>query len=192
MPERMSVLVACERSGRVRDALRRRGHRAVSCDIEPSDAPGPHIEADAREALAARPWDMVIAFPPCDHLSKAGARWWPEKQADGRQTEAVALFMALINAPAPRVAVENPAGYMCTHYRPPDQRIEPWQFGEPWKKQTCLWLRGLPALVPTNIVEPTGYWVGGDARKYGAHRDPRKRSLTFQGIADAMAEQWGR
>jgi hypothetical protein len=135
---------------------------------------------------------MLIAFPPCDHLSKAGARWWPEKRRDGRQAAAVELFMDLMNAPIGRVAVENPAGYMCTHYRPPDQRIQPWWFGDPWLKQTCLWLRNLPPLEPTEIVDPVqGYWVGGDARRYGRHRDPRHRSVTFPGVAAAMAAQWG-
>lgn len=188
----LRVLVACERSGRVRDAFITRGHWAVSCDIEPSDTAGPHWRGDVRQFLVPDVWDLVVAFPPCDHLSKAGARWWPAKQADGRQQAAVDLFMALYNAPAPRVAVENPAGWMCTNFRQPDQRIEPYMFGDPWRKHTCLWLRGLPPLVPTDIVEPNPMsWIGGDARKSGAHRDVRMRSLTFQGIANAMADQWG-
>lgn len=186
----MKVLVACEFSGRVRDAFIERGHDAVSCDLLPSETPGPHYQGHV-EMLLFEPeqWDMMIAFPPCTYLSKAGARWWPGKQAE--QAEALDFVRLLMNAPIPYIAIENPVGRISTAIRKPDQIIEPYQFGDPWRKGTCLWLKNLPPLEPTRVVEPTGYWVGGDRVKHGEHRDPRRRSLTFTGIAEAMASQWG-
>lgn len=184
----MRVLVGCEFSGRVRDAFIAQGHEAWSCDVVPTEAPGPHIQGDLLHVIDAG-WDVLIAFPPCTYLSKAGARWWPERQAE--QAEALAFVRAIMAAPVQRIAIENPVGRISTAIRRPDQIVEPFHHGEPWRKATCLWLKGLPPLVPTRQVQPTGYWIGGDARKHGAHRDPHKRSLTFLGIARAMAEQWG-
>lgn len=189
------MLVACEFSGRVRDAFLALGHDAVSCDIIPSETPGPHIVGDVRAHLADG-WDLMVGFPPCTDLSCAGARAWPEKLADGRTAAAAAFVKALWEAPIPRIAVENPMGWLNTNWRKPDQTINPFQFGEPWKKRTCLWLRGLPKLTPTKLVEPIGYWVDGSAPhkrrlQYSGYRNPRVRSLTFPGIAQAMAGQWG-
>jgi hypothetical protein len=205
MPSRMRrVLVACEYTGRVRDAFTARGWVAVSCDILPSDNPrGLHIRGDVRQHLNSE-WDLMIAFPPCTDLSTAGAVHWKKKQATGQQDRALRFVLDLMNAPIPRIAIENPTGLINTRIRKPDQIINPYQFGEPWRKRTCLWLKGLPPLEPTDVVEPRGYWVdGGGARRaavngaifhdVGQVRKNRAhdRSATFQGIADAMAEQWG-
>ncbi len=197
-PRPLRVLVACEYSGRVRDAFLSLGHQAMSCDLLETETPGPHYQGDARDLLDQE-WDLLISFPPCTHLSAAGACHWPTKQADGRQKAAAEFFLSLYNAPVPKVCVENPAGWMNTNWRKPDQIIDPFQFGDPWKKRTCLWLKGLRPLRATKIVEPIGHWVGGQRlgkdRVYtpgnGRHRNPHMRSLTFQGIANAMAEQWG-
>ena len=183
----MRVLVACEYSGAVRDAFIARGHDAMSCDLLPTDAPGPHYQGDVRDVLDF-PWDLMIAHPPCTHLSVSGARHFEEKRMDGRQQAAVSFFMALIKADIPRIAVENPVCIMSSLYRKPDQIIQPWQHGHGETKATCLWLKGLPTLTPTQIVE------GRDDR---IHRLPptadrwKIRSATYPGIAAAMAEQWG-
>ena len=187
----MKVLVACESSGTVREAFRRLGHEAWSCDLLPADdGSRHHIQGDAGEAIQ-RGWDIVIAHPPCTHLSSSGARWWKEKQADGRQQDAVEFFChiaALSRMHAQAYAIENPIGLMSSVFRKPDQIIQPWQFGHGETKATCLWLHNLPCLYPTNVVE------GREAR---IHRMPpskdrwKIRSKTFQGIADAMAQQWG-
>lgn len=186
------VLVACEFSGVVRDAFRIRGHDAISCDLRPSRKHGPHIIGDVLDVLD-QGWDMMVAFPPCDHLSKVGARWWPEKRE--QQQAAIAFFMALYDAPVPRVAVENPKGVMSTVFRKPDQYVQPWQFGDPYAKLTGLWLRGLPPLVPTVPYEPDNVvpWVSADNRpgRNGLHRLQKVRGLTFHWMAQAMAEQWG-
>jgi len=180
------VLVACESSGRVRDAIIALGHDAVSCDLLPTESPGPHIEGDVLPHLADG-WDMLIGFPPCTHLAVSGARHFAAKRADGRQAEGIAFFLALANAPIPKVAIENPIGIMSSLYRPPDQVIQPWMFGHGETKATCLWLRGLAPLVPTNVVS---------GRAQRIHRLPptpdrwKLRSQTFTGIAAAMAEQW--
>lgn len=200
----MNVLTACERSGRVRDAFRALGHNALSADIEPTDVDGPHHQGDVLPLLAKR-WDMVIGFPPCTDLSVIGAKFWAEKQTDGRQRRAVAFVHHVFAANSPRVAVENPVGYLNTYWRKPDQIIHPWQFGDPWQKRTCIWLRGLPILLPTEIVEPVGHWVDGGSRVknkgvryggegFGSSQDAKRkaqRSQTFPGIAAAMAHQWG-
>ena len=200
----MKVLVACEFSGIVRDAFRARGHDAVSCDLLPTERPGPHIQADVRTVLDDG-WDMMIAFPPCTDLSVIGAKDWARKQADGRQQAALELVRALMLAPIRHIAVENPVGRISTAFRPPDQIIHPYQFGDPWMKRTCLWLTGLPALRPTKLVEPRGHWVDGGSRvthkdraygdaKFGSGSDTARkveRSRTFPGIAAAMAAQWG-
>lgn len=191
----MRVLLACERSGRARDAFLARGHEAWSCDLEHSDLPGPHVRGDVKLLLAA-PWDLVIAFPPCTHLATSGARWWPMKQADGRQQAAVDFFLAFTKLDC-AWAIENPVGLMSRRFRKPDQTIQPWQFGEPFTKTTHLWLNKLPPLVPTRIVSRGEYVVQGGRRIQawysngsGATRRAR-RDTTFQGIATAMAEQWG-
>lgn len=185
----MKILVACEYSGAVRDAFRDKGHEAWSCDLLPSEGAykSHHVCGDIKDLLGYRlqPWDMIIAFPPCTHLSVSGARWFKDKREE--QAEAIEFFMMFANHPCPRIAIENPIGIMSTRYRKPDQIIQPWQFGHGETKATCLWLKGLPKLQPTNIVE------GREAR---IHRMPpgpnraRERSRTYQGIANAMAQQW--
>ena len=182
----MRILVACEYSGEVRDALIAQGHDAISCDLLPSDAPGPHLQGNVLDCLEDG-WDMLIGFPPCTHLAVSGARWFPEKRADGRQQEGIDFFLALANAPISKIALENPVGIMSTQYRKPDQIVQPWQFGHGETKATCLWLKGLPCLTPTDVVE------GREAR---IHKMPpskdrwKERSKTFSGIAQAMATQW--
>lgn len=183
----MRVLVACEFSGTVRDAFARRGHDAWSCDLLPTEAPGNHIQGDVLEVLDDD-WDIVIAHPPCTHLSSSGAAWFKEKRADGRQEEAIRFFMRFAR-PFRVWAIENPVGIMSSAWRKPDQVIQPWQFGHGETKATCLWLSGLSPLRPTRVV---------DGREQRLHRLPpsedrwKIRSKTYQGIADAMAEQWGR
>ncbi len=184
----MKILVACETSGRVRDALTEKGHNAHSCDLLPSDSPdGFHWQMDVGKILNEH-WDMMIAFPPCDHLAVSGARWFKDKQADGRQRGAIAFFMKLANASIERIAIENPIGIMSTQWRKPDQIIQPWQFGHGETKATCLWLKGLPKLEPTKIVSDR------DHRVWEMAPSPdraKMRGLTYQGIASAMADQWG-
>jgi len=183
---KMKVLVACEFSGVVRKAFAVKGHDAWSCDLLPTEQAqaGKHITGDVLDILEEG-WDMMIAHPPCTHLAVSGARWFKNKQQE--QKEAIEFFMALVNAPIPRIAVENPISIMSTKYRKPDQIIQPWQFGHGETKATCLWLKNLPKLVPTNIVE---------GRENRVHRLPptanrwKLRSMTYQGIADAMAAQW--
>lgn len=183
----MKVLVACEFSGIVRDAFIARGHDAVSCDLLPSEKPGLHIRGDVLRFLDHN-WDLMIAFPPCTHLAVSGARWFPEKRADGRQEEAIRFFMALVKSETPRIAIENPIGIMSNVYRKPDQIIQPWQFGHGETKATCLWLKNLPPLKPTNIVEGRVPRVHHESP--GPERE-KNRSRTYRGIADAMADQWG-
>lgn len=183
----MKVLVACEYSGRVRDAFIRAGHDAMSCDILPTDAPGPHYQGDVRDILG-NGWDLMICHPPCTHLAVSGARHFAAKQASGVQQEALEFVQLLLNAPIPMIALENPVSIISSRIRKPDQVIQPWMFGHGETKATCLWLKGLPKLKPTRIVE---------GRENRVHRLPpsvdrwKKRSTTLQGIADAMAAQWG-
>jgi len=180
----MRVLVACEYSGTVRDAFRRLGHDAVSCDLLPTEAPGPHVVGDVLDVLDDG-WDLMVAHPPCTHLCVSGARWFDEKQEE--QRESLEFVRALLDAPILRIALENPVGVISSRIRPPDQILQPWQFGHGETKATCLWLVGLPPLHPTNVVE---------GREQRLHRLPptpdrwKIRSTTFPGIADAMAEQW--
>ncbi len=180
----MRVLVACEFSGIVRDAFAARGHDAWSCDLVPTERPGNHIQGDVMSILNEC-WDLMVAHPPCTHLAVSGARWFKDKQEE--QRHAIAFFMALATAPIDKIAIENPISIMSTRYRKPDQIIQPWQFGHGETKATCLWLKNLPLLKPTNIV---------DGRDHRIHRMPpgpnraRERSRTYQGIADAMADQW--
>ena len=183
----MRVLVACEYSGAVRDAFIALGHDAMSCDLLPTDSPGPHYHGDVRDVLDY-PWDMMIAHPPCTHLSVSGARHFEAKRMDGRQQAAVSFFMMLAKSDIPRIAIENPVCIMSSLWRKPDQIIQPWQFGHGETKATCLWLKGLPLLNPTSIV---------DGRDDRIHRLPptkdrwKIRSATYPGIAAAMAFQWG-
>lgn len=181
----MRVLVACEYSGRVRDAFRARGHDAVSCDLLDTEAPGPHHKGDVRDLLSLG-WDMMIAFPPCTHLAVSGARWFKDKKAE--QIEALDFVRMLLDAPIPHIALENPVSIISSHIRKPDQTFQPWQFGHGEVKRTCLWLKNLPKLVATNVVE------GREARVHKMPPRPdrwKERSRTFQGVADAMADQWG-
>lgn len=183
----MKVLVACEYSGAVRDAFRSRDHDAMSCDLLPTDAPGPHYEGDMFD-LDLSTFDLLIAFPPCTHLAVSGARWFPEKRADGRQQAALAFVRRIMAAPVDRIAIENPVSIISTAIRKPDQTIQPWQYGHGEVKRTCLWLKGLPLLTPTDIVE------GREPRVWKLPPGPdrwKERSKTFPGIAAAMADQWG-
>lgn len=185
----MNVLIACEYSATVRDAFLKRGHDAWSCDLLPSEGDGTrHIIGDVRNALkwSEREWDMLIAFPPCTHLAVSGARWFKDKQQE--QAEAIEFFRALLEADVPKIAIENPIGIISSRIRKPDQIIQPWQFGHGETKATCLWLKGLPKLVPTNVVE------GREQRVWKMAPSPtrwKERSRTYAGIAAAMAEQWG-
>ena len=184
----MRVLVACEYSGTVRDAFRAQGHDAVSCDLLPTEVPGPHIQGDAIEAAYQGGWDLMVAHPPCTHLAVSGARWFSEKRASGEQDEAIRFFLALARAPIARIAIENPVCIMSSVWRPADQVIQPWQFGHGETKATCLWLKGLPHLIPTHIVS------GREARIHKMPPSPdrwKERSRTYAGIAKAMASQWG-
>ena len=185
----MRVLIACEFSGIVREAFRARGHDAWSCDLLPTEIPGKHIEQSVfTPGILGGGVDLMIAFPPCTHLAVSGARWFPAKRTSGEQQAAIDFFMMLANAPIPKIAIENPIGIMSTKWRKPDQIIQPWQFGTGETKATCLWLKNLPLLKPTNIVK------GREAR---IHQMPpsenrsRERSRTYLGIARAIAEQWG-
>ena len=183
----MRVLIACEYSGRVRDAFIRAGHDAMSCDLLPTDAPGPHYQGDVRDVLADG-WDLMVGHPPCTDLSVSGARHFEAKRADGRQQAAIEFFLMLARAPIQRIAIENPVCIMSSIWRKPDQIIQPWQYGHGETKATCLWLKNLPHLVPTNIVE------GREQRiwKMSPTADRWKlRSETYAGIAEAMAQQWG-
>jgi hypothetical protein len=185
----MKVLIACEYSGVVRDAFTALGHEAMSCDLLPTDAPGNHYQGDVFDVIDY-PWDLMIAHPPCTHLSVSGAKHFAEKRIDGRQQSAVSFFMKLVRLSAhiQMTAIENPVCIMSSLYRKPDQIIQPWQFGHGETKATCLWLKNLPILIPTDIVQ------GREAR---VHRMPpgpdrwKERSKTFSGVAAAMANQWG-
>ena len=209
----MRVLVACEESQTVMKEFRKLGHEAYSCDIEPcsGDMPKYHLQDDVLLYLDGRwvdmgdgvllvrePWDLIIAHPPCTHISVSGARYFKEKQADGRQQKAIDFFMEFANAKCDFIAIENPVGIMSTKWRKPDQIIQPWQFGHPESKKTCLWLKGLPLLKPTNILPlpECGYWENqtpSGQNKLGPSPDRAKiRSKTYQGVAEAMAIQWSR
>lgn len=213
----MKVLIACEFSGVVREAFRIRGHDAWSCDLLETDVQGPHFCADVFKVLnSGLRWDLMIAHPPCTHICSSGASHFASKRADGRQQSGIDFFVALVGASIPRIAIENPVGIMSTVYRKPDQIIQPWQFGHRESKATCLWLKNLPPLQPTKIMEPS--WMptlsAKGKRTAVAHNRPqvrwenqtasgqnklppskdrwKLRSITYQGIADAMAEQWGK
>lgn len=181
----MRVLVACEFSGIVREAFKAKGHDAWSCDLLPTEIPGQHIQGDVLEILNDG-WNLMIAHPPCTHLAVSGARWFKNKKLE--QLEALRFVFVLLGCSIPKIALENPISIISTQFRKPDQIIQPWQFGHPETKATCLWLKNLPLLQPTNIV---------DGRFPRVHRESpspdrwKNRSRTFQGIANAMADQWG-
>lgn len=181
----MRVLVACEFSGTVRDAFAAKGHDAWSCDLLPTEKPGQHIEGNVLPHLNDG-WDLMIAHPPCTHLAVSGARWFKEKVVE--QLAALEFVQRLLDAPIARIALENPISIISSRIRKPDQIVQPWQFGHGEVKATCLWLKNLPKLTPTNVVEGRhpACWLaspGPDRWKL--------RSKTYQGIADAMAAQWG-
>ena len=195
----MRVLVACEYSGTVRDAFIAAGHEAMSCDLLGTDAPGPHYQGDVRDVLDY-PWDLMIAHPPCTHLSVSGSRHFDRKRLQGLQQSAASFFLMLSKAPIHRIAIENPVCVMSTLWRKPDQTIQPYHFGHDASKATCLWLKNLPPLRPTGFVEPR--MVDGRPRwanqtdsgqnNLSPSEDRWKiRSETFSGIAQAMADQWG-
>jgi hypothetical protein len=183
----MKVLIACEYSGRVRDAFIALGHDAMSCDLLGTESPGPHYQGDVRDVIDY-PWDLMIAHPPCTDLSVSGAKHFKEKRLIGRQQAGVSFFMMLAKSDIPKIAIENPICIMSSLWRKPDQIIQPWQFGHGETKSTCFWLKNLPLLKPTEIV---------DGRDNRIHKMPpsadrwKLRSLTYQGIANAMANQWG-
>ena len=184
----MRVLIACEFSGIVRDAFRARGHDAISCDLLPSETEGPHIMGDVLEVIRSKSWDLMIAHPPCTHLAVSGAKWFKEKRADGRQQDALRFVQELLGAPIPHIALENPVSVISSYIRKPDQYIQPYQFGHGETKKTGLWLKNLPLLQPTNEVEGRAPNIHMMAPSENRWRD---RSRTYQGIAEAMASQWG-
>jgi len=185
----MRVLVACEFSGIVREAFKRLGHEAMSCDLLNTEIPGNHYKGDVRNILDGD-WDLLIAHPPCTHLAVSGARWFKDKMEE--QEEALFFVAELMDAPIPRTAIENPIGVISTNIRKPDQIIQPWQFGDPFQKSTCLWLRGLPELLPTKVVDKGKMQVckSGKTLPEWYSNNKKLRSRTFPGIANAMAEQW--
>lgn len=204
----MRVLIACEFSGAVRDAFTKAGHEATSCDLLPNETPGTHYQGSVMDILNDG-WDLMIAHPPCTYLTLTGNKWFKPEYAERFPTrhkdreDAVEFFMALANAPIPKIAIENPIGIMSSRYRKPNQIIQPWEYGHETTKATCLWLKGLPNLTPTNIVSKgevvisksgnrmsRWYYETSKITLKGGLR-AKARSVTFQGIADAMASQWG-
>lgn len=196
----MRVLIACEYSGTVRDAFARLGHYALSCDLLPTDQGGPHYQGDVQDILHDG-WDLMIAHPPCTYLCSSGLHW--NKRTPGREEltlESLEFVRLLLNAPIPKIALENTIGRISTAIRKPDQTIQPYQFGHDASKSTCLWLKGLPLLMPTQHIEPRlvdgkkrwGNQTDSGQNKLGPSEDRWKiRSTTFQGIAEAFASQWG-
>lgn len=192
----LRVLVACEYSGTVRDAFARAGHVAVSCDLLPTDSPGLHWQGDVAEILTLG-WDLMIAFPPCTYLCGSGMHWTTRGKRDPQHTEdALAFVQLLMTAPIPRIAIENPVGVISSRIRPPDQIIHPWQFGHDANKRTCLWLKGLPLLRATSVIprdaeSRRSNQTPSGQNKVGQSKSRWKtRSKTYQGIAEAMAQQW--
>lgn len=193
----MRVLVACEFSGIVREAFKARGHDAWSCDLLPTEIPGQHIQKDVLLVLEDR-WDLMVAHPPCTYLCSSGLHWNKRRPEREKQTPEAMLFVfSLLDSPIPKIALENPIGCISSNYRKPDQIIQPWQFGHPESKATCLWLKGLPLLKPTNILTKTSkYWENqtptGQNKLGPSPTRAKERSRTYSGIAEAMAEQWER
>ena len=192
----LKVLVACESSGTVRDAFLKLGHDAMSCDLLPSESPGPHHTGDIRPLLQ-QPWDLLIAFPPCTYLCSSGMHWTTRGLRDPQLTEdALAFVQLLLDAPIPHIALENPIGCISTRIRPPSQIVQPWMFGHPESKSTCLWLKNLPLLCPTNILSKPGGGKWSNQTASGQNKLPpskdrwKLRSKTYPGIAEAMASQW--
>jgi hypothetical protein len=215
--KKLNVLIACEFSGTVRDAFRKLGHIAVSCDLEPTDAPGLHHQGSVLEILDKnpfndQPWDLLVAHPPCTYLTLAGNRWFKPEYADKFPTriqdrqDGVDFFMKLMHADIPHICVENPIGVMSSLFRKPDQIIQPWQFGDPFQKSTCLWTKNLPNLTHTNVVDKGEFfewtdkktgkvkrqaqWYMDALKGKSAYERQKIRNKTFQGIADAIAEQY--
>ncbi len=184
----MKILVACEYSGTVRDAFIRKGHDAISCDLLPTDRPGPHYQGNVMDIINDG-FDLMIAHPPCTYLCSSGLHWNKRRPERAAQTEQALQFVRLLlDADIPKIALENPIGCISTRIRKPDQTVQPWQYGHGEVKATCLWLKGLKKLIPTNIVEgrnPRMWKLPPSADRW------KIRSTTYQGIADAMAEQWG-
>ena len=207
----MLVLCACEESQACCMAFRARGHEAYSCDLEPCSGKHPewHIQGDCLPLMeggrfqtmdgtehAVDAWDLILAFPPCTHLAVSGAKWFAEKRADGRQQAAIDFFLVFTRLSCPKIAIENPVGIMSTYYRKPDQIIQPWQFGHPEQKKTCLWLKGLPPLEETENVKEIMDKLPKCKRERNHYMSPgperaKNRSKTYLGIAAAMANQWG-
>lgn len=201
----MKILIACEFSGIVREAFRKKGHDVWSCDLLQTEIAGPHLQCDVFGIINLG-WDLMIAHPPCTHLSASGAAWWEEKRKDGRQQNGIEFFKKIAGANIEKICVENPVGIMSSKYRKPDQYIQPYEFGHAETKKTCLWLKNLPNLKPTNIVEPEfmvhpdgSFMKDSKGKRYskihwmsGWNKDRSKlRSITYKGWANAMADQWG-
>ena len=191
----MKILIACEYSGRVRDAFIALGHEAMSCDLLPTDAPGPHYQGDVRDVLDY-PWDLMIAHPPCTDLAVSGAAWFAKKRYVGSQQASASFFMKLAKCDIPKIAIENPVCIISSLWRKPDQTIQPWMFGHMEQKATCLWLKGLPLLKPTNDVKNEMMQLPKNQRERMHYLPPSEdrwkiRSETYPGIAEAMAAQWG-
>jgi hypothetical protein len=191
----VKVLIACEFSGTVRDAFLRRGHEAMSCDLLPTETEGPHYQGDVRDVLDY-PWDLMIAHPPCTDLAVSGAAWFAKKRMVGAQQASASFFMKLAKADIPRIAIENPVCIMSRLWRKPDQILQPWMFGHTEQKATCLWLKGLKPLQPTKNVHQEMMTLPKNKRERLHYLPPsadrwKLRSETYQGIADAMADQWG-
>lgn len=193
----MRILVACEFSGVVRDAFIRAGHESMSCDLLPTESPGPHYQGDVIELLQDEKFDLMIAHPPCTDLAVSGALHFQKKRRNGDQRRSIEFFMRLVSAPVERICIENPIGIMSTHFRKPDQIIQPWMFGHKETKATCLWLKNLPVLKPTEIVGPPE--TEEEKKQYakcwrmGPSPDRGKlRSIFWNGVAKAMAEQWSK
>ena len=197
----MKILCACEESQAVTIELRKLGHEAYSCDLQPESGGHPewHIQGDVLQELK-KDWDMICAFPPCTHLAVSGAAWFEEKRKDGRQQEGIDFFMEIVNCDCERVAIENPVGIMSTIYKQPSQVIHPFEYGEDSTKSTCLWLKGLPLLRPTNIISPSKHvtktgkvydkWWFDTCLISDLKERAKARSKTFKGISKAMAHQW--
>ena len=196
----MKVLIACEYSGSVRDAFIKRGYDAISCDLLQTEVPGPHYQGSVLDILDHN-FDLMIAHPPCTHLAVSGARWFKEKQKE--QKDALKFVQILLNAPIKHIALENPVSIISSKIRKPDQIVQPWMFGDSFHKTTCLWLKNLPKLEPTNVVDKGEFFEFQDRKTGKKKRQPmwyayaprenrgKLRSKTFQGLADAMADQWG-